>query len=559
MSETRQFKMHPKLLFDVIQRQAGSLSKALLEGIMNAVDAKAKKVDVTLSATQATIRDDGTGFRNRTEIEQFFETFGQPHEESEGKVYGQFRMGRGQLFSYGVNTWSSGTFGMLVDIQYDGLDYRLTSIPKQAGCYIKVDLYNHLMPSALDATIRDLERMVKYCPIPVVLNGTTINKPPKKQKWDVETDDAYIRFRKIGGLYVYNLGVLVQELSGYKFGTGGEVVSKQQLRVNFARNEVLSDCPVWKRIVKEVDQRASKTNKEATLNDAGRQRLADQLRLGLQSYDELRKAKLLTDVTGRHWALSSLQYKKGVCTAAPDGDTRGDKFMQLGLGFVFADSTLQRFDVATVEDLLKLLHERAPYGFDELEVIPYSELKRAVNSTYKIIPEKELSPIQMAALSVLQTLSHYLAYQLTAPGEDELSHVQVRQVRMGRSSTARAWTNGSTYIVFDVDYVAHVGTGAGAWTQLALILLHEYCHDEADTETHTHTPEFYQAFHDGKDEIGPLVDRALGLYPQRVLAAGRKLTKQQLKLKDKLELARRAESKVRTATKAVELIPMEGR
>ena len=39
--ETLQFVMHPKLLYDVILRQAGSLSKAVLEGIQNSIDAGA--------------------------------------------------------------------------------------------------------------------------------------------------------------------------------------------------------------------------------------------------------------------------------------------------------------------------------------------------------------------------------------------------------------------------------------------------------------------------------------------------------------------------------------
>jgi hypothetical protein len=42
------FKMHPKLLLDVIQRQAGTLSKAILEGVMNAVDAGATHGAITL-------------------------------------------------------------------------------------------------------------------------------------------------------------------------------------------------------------------------------------------------------------------------------------------------------------------------------------------------------------------------------------------------------------------------------------------------------------------------------------------------------------------------------
>jgi hypothetical protein len=80
--------MHKDLLLSVIQRQAGTLQKAILEGVMNAVDAKASGVSVKLTSQAVEIIDNGQGFRSRQEIEQWFEVFGQPHSESEAKTYG---------------------------------------------------------------------------------------------------------------------------------------------------------------------------------------------------------------------------------------------------------------------------------------------------------------------------------------------------------------------------------------------------------------------------------------------------------------------------------------
>src|SRR6059058_5478397 len=96
--EQRGFRMHEKLLVDVIMRQAGSIEKAILEGVMNSIEAGATRVDVKVEPRAIEITDDGRGFRSRQEIETFFETFGQPHDASEGKRWAQFRMGRGQLF-----------------------------------------------------------------------------------------------------------------------------------------------------------------------------------------------------------------------------------------------------------------------------------------------------------------------------------------------------------------------------------------------------------------------------------------------------------------------------
>ena len=43
--ERRKLKMHPKLLLDVIGRQAGSVHKALLEGTMNAIEAEVRSLE----------------------------------------------------------------------------------------------------------------------------------------------------------------------------------------------------------------------------------------------------------------------------------------------------------------------------------------------------------------------------------------------------------------------------------------------------------------------------------------------------------------------------------
>jgi len=96
-AERRQFKMHEALLYSVIQKQAGSLAKAGLEGTMNSVDAGATRVDITCDGTTVVIADDGRGFTSAREIEEFFETFGTPHAEGDAK-FGFFRMGRGHFF-----------------------------------------------------------------------------------------------------------------------------------------------------------------------------------------------------------------------------------------------------------------------------------------------------------------------------------------------------------------------------------------------------------------------------------------------------------------------------
>ena len=82
--EQRRLTVHPHLIYDVITMQAGTLSKAIQEGVQNTFDAGATRCDVRLTSAQFTVTDDGKGFGSREEVEQFFEVFGLPHEPTSG-------------------------------------------------------------------------------------------------------------------------------------------------------------------------------------------------------------------------------------------------------------------------------------------------------------------------------------------------------------------------------------------------------------------------------------------------------------------------------------------
>jgi hypothetical protein len=221
------FEMHPDLLRSVIKKQAGTLDKALLEGIMNSIDAGAKRVDVTIEPLRVTINDDGRGFRNADEVKDFFATFGTPHEEGDA-TYGRFRMGRGQMFAFGINSWRTGTFKMDVDIN-KRLGFELEEeLPNQIGCGIEIKLYDALSLADVHNTTRAITKMVKYTPVPVYINGEKVNVDVDPKKFPQTIEEAYINTEssKYGGLDVYNLGVLVCTMPAWKFGVSGVVVSR---------------------------------------------------------------------------------------------------------------------------------------------------------------------------------------------------------------------------------------------------------------------------------------------------------------------------------------------
>ena len=174
-NEIRKFKMHPDLLFSVIKSQAGTVEKAILEGVMNTVDAGATQCQIFIDSDGFKIVDDGKVFSSKSEIDLFFETFGTPHKDGDA-TYGRFRMGRGQLFAFASTIWKSNTFEMHVDIKEQGLDYLFKeNMSYINGCVIEGKWYSKLSLQDCFLVKKEIEHLTKYMQIPVYLNDKKIN------------------------------------------------------------------------------------------------------------------------------------------------------------------------------------------------------------------------------------------------------------------------------------------------------------------------------------------------------------------------------------------------
>lgn len=549
--EKRAFRMHDRLLLDVIKRQAGTLHKAVLEGVMNAVDAKAPEIHITLTDRQLVITDNGGGIDSKDAIYQVWETFGQPPTEDEKtkKTYGYFRMGRGQLFAFGRNKWETGKFSMLCDIENEGLNYELIEDDEihTHGCHIVIDLYTPLNPSAIAQMERELEVSIKYVPAIVTFNDRQLTVPIGKVNWDHETDDAYIKLKDTGNLVVFNLGVLVESHPQYKFGCGGEVVSKRQLKVNFARNEVMSDCPIWKRVKPIVDQRArAKITRQPVLNDGARQRIADEMLTGDANRAAAASAKIITDVTGRNWSISQLFHSvwQDTITTAPQGERRGDRLMQHKLAFVVGQTTLDRFRVESLEELMEVLHRYDDgVGLANFAVTPFELAASDISSRHDLLPEKEWKTNEDFVIHVLRDNVYFLyRYLQEQRGVKHAEYNHHRRIKLGLSDSADGWTDGETYIALNREYISRVGFRNGAWTQYAMLLIHELCHDESDLNSHVHSPEFYENYHEWTHHacVGEFVRYCLARIPQIAKAVQKRIPAMQLKQQDHVVLADRA-------------------
>ncbi|KWT95530.1 MULTISPECIES: ATP-binding protein [unclassified Variovorax] len=497
-SENRDFAVDRNILVSVIQSQAGTLGKALLEGVMNSVDAGATRVSIKLGEASFTLRDNGRGFQSKDEIIKWFETFGTPHKDGDAR-FGRFRMGRGQLYSFGVNTWRTGTFKMEVDIiGQPNLGYKLTeNLPTSKGCRIDAKLYEALSAAALDEVVREFSELVRFAEIPVTLNGREISRNVKDQKWDTETDDAYIKIVRTGDLLVYNMGVLVCKFPNYEFGTGGLVVSKQALEVNFARNDILRHkCEVWRRIAKHMKTYGlNKVASKVSLTKEERDFLAREWSYGTLPPDkelELRDVKLFTDATGRHCSLTDLSNASRLAVARGSHGRIGNKLHREGKAFVLAEETLSRFRVHSLDDLLGIIEDRTKMDLRHLTA-SLESLALGCTETYLVTADEELPVEELCMLTALRQ-KHEKFHQWFLTGERSSG---MRELQSGESDVALAWTDGASYIVMGrKELQKAMARGVAGCFELLLTLTHEYCHDSADLESHEHDLVFLSKHHD---------------------------------------------------------------
>jgi hypothetical protein len=536
--EKRRFGMAPKLLLDVIQRQAGSLAKALLEGVMNSVDAKATRCDVFIRAESAGVKDDGTGISSRDAIENYFERFGQPHSEEEDKRYGTFRMGRGQMFAYGANTWKTGSFEMRVDVQRNGLDYELTTVPGATqGCEVHIDLYERLMPSALNETVELLRKWVKYAPIPVYVNEKLASVDPATEEWDHVLPEAYVKLKGGGSLSLYNLGIHTMDFGSYRFGVGGVIVSRQQLKVNFARNDVLSSCAVWKKIKPFIDQKGrEKIAKKSRLSESEKYRLVSMITSG-EVPENAQDLKMFTMADGRDWSAREIErrlwdYNTKV-SSCPRGSAKGDAIHRSKTAMVFLDETLEMFD-GEIETLLKTAGVLCRDGgtiMKNANVIPFKELAETLKGEAAIIPEDQWSVKETIWANILRGSANEL---MGWRNQDS------RRVLIGVSNGAPAWTDGKTYIAFDRKYIESLSFDMRGIVKVGLLMAHMAAHEDYTGDKCMHDDAFYASQDEIMERLPSFVFYAHQRCATAVNAASKSHRKAILKDADAAEKAKEA-------------------
>lgn len=499
MSETHEFKMHPKMLLDIIERQAGTLEKAVLEATMNAAEAGSPdfRIDFEVAGDhrRLVMTDSGRGIKTKRELEEHFKTFGTPHEASEGKKWAQFRMGRGQCFAQGKNVWRTCGWMMTTDIRADVKADRLPSFElvkadeEFNGCQIAIDLYYDKCNLTVEALKARVKEQIEFVDMDVYFNGDKINRSPETIKtWTETDDDAYYLFGKGNKLTIYNMGVRVCDIPASISGCVGVVISKQQLKVNFARNEVLTDCPVMNRINRIIKKyRVTKTRKsQRRLNRDDRTAALADLRDGIQDFDSLKSIGLFFTTSGRSLTFRDIMNNRLPWSFAPEGNMVADKLMQRGAALVIDESAMDELGYSGDPTMFFAWLTRSSYGVEakwKATIIlyrPFDQLRENFSETHTILPREKWTKKEKRLIRVLEGFNCWGG----------------RALSIGLSDSANAWTDGQTYTCLGREFVqsCNLGNHGGA-AKLFAVMVHEMAHDDSTIGTHVHGEQFYRNFH----------------------------------------------------------------
>ena len=507
-TETRKIVVANNIILHHVHSQAGSLEKALAECITNSEDAGATRIEITIDADgqHYCIADNGSGFESREAILKNFEKLGFDHTTEEelkkNRKFGRFGLGRAQLWSFSRNTWASGPFRMVVDLKENGMNYDLISDAEAvAGCTITGELYSPLDAAQVDVVRRELRDLMRYMAIEVVFNGDVISTPVSKQKWDKVTDEAYYRFADSGQLHIFNMGMLVRGYSASHYGISGVVVSRKELTLNVARNEIMQNrCKLYPSIVEEL-RSAAKARREVAKESMGADDRLHLLREHLRPdggadsccFDQ----RILLGCRGIYQSIGHVlsAFSGRICVSESHYSPAAERITNTKQAYVVAQRQLDELGLSA-EDFINALNLRTKYT--NFTLLDYDELAAANNSAGRLLANRELSRKQRIALKMLKGIGDRIRFAIHyyCQRNSYRTITPARMLHLGIKEGAGAWTDGDTYIAFDVNLACELlDGGIGGAYKAAMIIAHEYLHSDSSAADHHHDEAFFAAFY----------------------------------------------------------------
>ena len=518
------FQISDAVIKHLIESQAENVPKALLETVMNSIDAGANAIRITIeNGERIVIEDDGRGFANAKEVEKHFGTFGFDHETNEeqarGRELGRFGLGRGQIMAFASTVWETNRFTMRVNIRRDKFRFRVIEHDNEVypGCRIEAKLYEPVGRVAQATMIAQLSREVKYATIPIEINGKRVNTDADEMRWTTRDERVLFQLNEHSqrGVDIYNLGIFVTHYTHSECGVSGVVVSRKghPFTLNTTRTGIIHGrCPVWKAARRMMSAHSAKRRKKTALTDEDRIAIIGEALRAERADPHARTLKLIETVNGRYSSIEEIErHAGGAVTVAPASHSPIAEYIH-GEHFaaVLSAEMPSWFNVEGPTQLIHEIQRAFPRPADQLTRITLREIKfedlaEAHRKEDRIVDLDACTKVEKAIIVGLNQLSyrihgdvvHRMGQHIQALGIGRRHRNRVRKVLPGESETADAWTDGKNFIVVDRGTLRrYAERGLNGWAGLTLLIVHEYLHDGGECDRHAHGLDFYRAFHD---------------------------------------------------------------
>lgn len=502
--------MDDRLAKSVIGDQAGSLVNAWREALQNGID----KHDSTLAELRfnkrrSFIQDDGfpLDFTDE-EIEKLLTCLGLSSKEvDDDDTIGQFGVGLGKVISVGAVTVMSGSLSLHFDFGLkanrhrqepfeDELDYARVPLEQPVdGVKIFVHHYEDEVPSysyRWKNFEKDIKKTMGYASFmfdtevkindELIDNGDPYDEVTRQYQITTETENAYlaVEHNKDDDIDIYSNGLYVKTIDGN--GLAGTIVTKGNLELDLARNDIKEGCEKWAAItdtLTDLREDILTAVPDSQLTRDAREAIVEMMSEDERLQEEWSGRDVFRMANGDKTSLEAVQDSTEIGWGTK-GDRGADQLVEEG------ETVLHESDSAN--DILKDESDSVNVTSDTFDVEDRAEEQGIDTGFNQIDNEFDMRPKERRRLLFARLLAERLDID--------------REIKWGESEEVDAWTDGITHITLTAS-----GIDRGRFPQWShqvydmLAKLWAYDCDSRENDFGAFMKEDYYDFHQDDDNL----------------------------------------------------------
>lgn len=462
------FEMSEDLLRSVILKQAGTVLKAIQECIQNSLDAQATIIKLDINNRGFSFYDNGCGM-DKKQIDSFFKIFGNSSKKDDDNKIGAFGMGRGQVFSFGYTVWKTKQWKISVNIM-KRLGYKIREIKTNIkGTDICCAFFKPIDNWGCDSIINKVRNyFIPDDNIKFYINGYLYN--PQMVNLSEYGDDDFTVFssnRFSSSIFSQNLYVTsISSMFDYNINCN------KKMELNFARNSFLDSEESSKKLKTLLNKIEEKELLKIKKFDAtGGKHVLELLDEGKIDIKRFENKKVIELANGK---LVSIKQLEGKTIMFGKKNRMSDMAIQQGYTVVNAMVAHLITSLKMSNKINLILSDKRPED---------------------VVDEPKHKTVDVLELFKRIGYRSLLYYFYTKELNNRVFGGK-RKILVGVSDSSGAWTDGKNYICMNLSIFNKKMIRREKDMEIYHTLLHEYAHDDDDTNETNHDGNFYERYYD---------------------------------------------------------------